>query len=531
MRYRMGQIRLDIEEIKGRAGLFLSLSSYESPSQLAQSEDQLLRSAIVRDLKKKHNLNRHSISEKDICPIEIIKKSLDARKKKDIHYVYSVDFETQLDLDLKESQGRQYVLPERGDQDKGTRPVIVGMGPCGIFAGLILAQAGYDPIIIERGQAVEDRSKKISQFWNEQKLDPESNPLFGEGGAGTFSDGKLTTGVKDPRIFKVLSSLVQAGAKEEILYLNKPHIGTDAFRGILKKLRRELLKLGAEIHFNSRLTGINLDSAGAVKGIEINGDRTIQTDRLVMATGHSARDVFELLNSLGADMEQKPFSIGARIIHPQAMVDRAQYGDAKLAKILGAAEYKLSGRARSGRGVYSFCMCPGGQVIMAASEEGGFTSNGMSNSRRDGQYANSALLVDVRTEDFASSHVLAGVDFQRKYERLAYQLASGYHFLESDWDGLESSKLARALPEYASQGMAQMRDEFERKLEGFGGEQARFAGPETRSSSPVRILRDRVSLQSNIKGLYPAGEGAGYAGGIMSAALDGIRVAETIIKG
>lgn len=527
--YRISQVRLEIEEIKGKGDYAISLENKRDKEAFLKKEEGLLRNAIVRDLRKARGLRKAGVSKSDIRDVKIIKRSLDARRKWDIHYVYTLAFESDLDLNLPEAKEREYksVNPQR--EFSLHKPVIVGMGPCGLFASLILAEAGYEPILIDRGEAVEKRTSKINKFWTKGILDEDSNVLFGEGGAGTFSDGKLTTGISDPRIFKVLKTLVDAGGPPDLLYANKPHIGTDVLRRILKNVRKSLVDMGVDIRFSSRMVKILTDSKGSVKGIELLDGSKIDTDTLVLATGHSARDVFRMVRDIGADIAPKAFSIGARIVHPQWLIDQAQYGAASLGNILGAAEYKLSARTATGRGCYSFCMCPGGKVILAASEPAGFTTNGMSNSRREGRYANSALLVDVDIDDFKSNDPLAGVEYQRKYERLAFEKAGGYKCLETDWEGLESSKLAGALPKYAIEGILDSKEKFNRKIAGFSGQEARFKGPETRSSSPVRIIRDRESLQSNIGGLYPAGEGAGYAGGIMSAAVDGIRIAEKII--
>ncbi len=479
----------------------------------------------------------------------IVKESIDARDKGDIRFVYTVDF------DVEQSQGARktrlkpdpkknlsiapdmsYKAPEPGVRELKHRPVIAGFGPCGIFCALILAQQGYRPIVLERGKCVSERAEDVQNFWNGGALNTESNVQFGEGGAGTFSDGKLTTGIKDPRIHKVLSEFVSAGAPEEILYKNKPHIGTDLLRDVVANIREEIIRLGGEIRFSSKLVGIDAPS-GKIRAVKVqevlNGESyMLETENLVLAIGHSARDTFRYAHELGIQMSAKPFSIGVRIEHPQKMVDEAQYGKTKG---LPPAEYKLSHRCENGRGVYTFCMCPGGEVIMSSSQDGGVVTNGMSNHKRDSGTANSGLLVDVRVSDFDGDDALAGVDFQEKYERLAYKNGGGrYAFPKTCWsnfrDGDEDAKaVIDSLPSFAVESIREAMPYLGRKLKGFDDDNAVMKAVETRSSSPVRFFRDD-NLQGSIKGLYPAGEGAGYAGGITSAACDGIKVAEKIIE-
>jgi len=480
---------------------------------------------------------------------KIVKESIDARDKGDIRFVYTVDF------DVEQSQGARktrlkpdpkknlsiapdmsYKAPEPGVRELKHRPVIAGFGPCGIFCALILAQQGYRPIVLERGKCVSERAEDVQNFWNGGALNTESNVQFGEGGAGTFSDGKLTTGIKDPRIHKVLSEFVSAGAPEEILYKNKPHIGTDLLRDVVANIREEIIRLGGEIRFSSKLVGIDAPS-GKIRAVKVqevlNGESyMLETENLVLAIGHSARDTFRYAHELGIQMSAKPFSIGVRIEHPQKMVDEAQYGKTKG---LPPAEYKLSHRCENGRGVYTFCMCPGGEVIMSSSQDGGVVTNGMSNHKRDSGTANSGLLVDVRVSDFDGDDALAGVDFQEKYERLAYKNGGGrYAFPKTCWsnfrDGDEDAKaVIDSLPSFAVESIREAMPYLGRKLKGFDDDNAVMKAVETRSSSPVRFFRDD-NLQGSIKGLYPAGEGAGYAGGITSAACDGIKVAEKIIE-
>ncbi|MCI2061215.1 MAG: NAD(FAD)-utilizing dehydrogenase [Eubacteriaceae bacterium] len=467
----------------------------------------------------------------DIISWNAVRRSVDARDKGDIRIVYSVDFETPSDsLDLAEAPDLTYrypVEPGTGERLLQKRPVIAGFGPCGMFCALILSQMGMAPIVIERGRPVDERTADIAKFWQSGELDPESNVQFGEGGAGTFSDGKLTTGIKDPRVRKVIEEFAAAGAPVDILIDAKPHIGTDILKNVVRTIRMKIIENGGEVRFSERLE--NIESAGNVlKGITLSGGETIETDDLVLALGHSARDTFSMLSGKGLEMMQKPFSIGVRIEHEQELINRAQYGDPKLAAKLGPADYKLNYHARSGRGVYTFCMCPGGNVIIASSEEGGVVTNGMSGSLRDGKYANSGLLVDVRPDDFASSDPLAGVEFQRKYERLAFRLGGGdYTPPEIIWKEFHGSPVEQSLPGFAADSLTEAMPFLGRKLRGFDSPYSRLIGVETRSSSPVRLLRDE-NMMTKIKGVYACGEGAGYAGGIVSAAADGIKAAEKI---
>jgi len=477
---------------------------------------------------------------------QIARKSLDARDKGDIRFVYTVDFAIEQEnktLNLPEAVSVVYQLPESGGKETSKRPVVCGFGPAGMFAGLILAQAGYKPLVIERGSAMEKRVADVEKFWKEGILNTASNVQFGEGGAGTFSDGKLTTGIKDTRIAKVLKELVEAGADEEILYLQKPHIGTDKLRNIVVRIREKITELGGKICFDTCLDRVIMED-NCIKGIEIiSYDQTgqiiskdsIETDTLILAIGHSARDTFRTLYAEGLEMTRKPFSIGVRAEHPQSMVNESQYGKNYPKDMLPPAEYKLSCKSSSGRGVYTFCMCPGGDVITASSQEGGIVTNGMSYSKRDGEFANSAVLVDVRTEDFPGESPLAGIDFQEKYERLAFENGgNSYKAPKCTWKQMrdgdpEGKKVEASLPDFAATAIKEAMPQFGRKLRGFDRDDTIFTAVESRSSSPVRIVRD-AELEASIKGIYPAGEGAGYAGGIVSAAVDGIRCAEALIK-
>lgn len=417
------------------------------------------------------------------------------------------------------------------------RPVIAGFGPAGMFAGLILAEAGFKPLIIERGEDVDSRVRTVEAFWKKGVLKSESNVQFGEGGAGTFSDGKLTTGIKDIRISKVMDEFIEAGADSSIKYKQKPHIGTDKLRGIVKNIRWKIESLGGEVRFNTKLEDIayaNESGIKELKGLYISkyGSRKfIETDCLILATGHSARDTFKMLHRHEIYMEQKAFSIGVRIEHPQEMINKAQYGKAELAEILGPADYKLNHKCENGRGVYTFCMCPGGEVIDSSSEAETAVTNGMSFSKRDGRFANSGLLVDVRPEDFASEDPLAGIEFQRKYEKLAYKMGGG-KLPTTDYGSFKREKndaVRQSLPPFASEAIIEALPFMGRKIRGFDSDDARLTAVETRSSSPVRIPRDEKG-QTDIRGIFPAGEGPGYAGGIMSAAVDGIKTAEKVIR-
>lgn len=498
-KYRINEIKLDLRE----------------------SEDKL-----VEKIAKKAR-----IKTSDIIAYELVRKSIDARKKSAIKFVYTIDFTCRKSLSLDPAPDRTYVWPQE-NLSRDEKIVIAGFGPAGIFAGLLLAQMGYRPLIIERGTDVDQRTRDVENFWAGGDFKAESNVQFGEGGAGTFSDGKLTTGISDPRIKKVLQELVNFGAPEEILYKHKPHIGTDLLKGVVKKIREEIIDLGGQVLFSTKLVDINLDEENKIRSIvvEKNGARTaMEVDRLIVAIGHSARDTFKMLYDRKLTMEQKHFSMGVRIEHEQELINAGQYGDPSLAEILGPAEYKLSTKTQAGRGVYSFCMCPGGQVILSSSAPGQVLTNGMSYHARDEKYANSGILVDVRKEDFPSDHPLAGCHLQETYERRAFDLMGGYKIVETTIGDFKGSALEKCLPDFVGQAILEALPVFGRKIAGFDHPQTILKGPETRSSSPVRLLRDE-NFQASIKNLYPAGEGAGYAGGIMSAAVDGLRVAEKIIS-
>ena len=504
----------------------------------------------------------------DVVSARIFRKSIDARDKADVHFVLTLDVDVErmparlpknAEI-LKDDAPEAPVMPA---PETRHRPIVAGMGPAGLFAALKLAQAGMRPLVIERGRDVDARARDVEAFWSGGKFDPRSNVQFGEGGAGTFSDGKLNSGIKDARCRQVLKTFCRMGAPEEILYQAKPHIGTDHLRAVVRNLRNEIIRLGGEVRFEAKLDGIEFGD-GRLAAAFIDGER-IEADQLILAIGHSARDTFEMLNDAGVFMEQKPFSIGARIEHKQRMVNRAQYGACADHPALGAADYKLSIHLPDGRAAYTFCMCPGGQVVAAASEEGGVAVNGMSLFARDGENANSALLVSVGPGDYGGDDPLAGVRFQRKWEEAAFRAGGGDYrapaqlcgdFLadratpaekgeaaangEAGSQGAKSvrpsyrpgvkwTNLASCLPEYVAQDMRQAILAFDRKLHGFADPNAVLTGVETRSSSPVRILRGQDFSSVTVHGLYPCGEGAGYAGGILSAAVDGLKCAEALI--
>ncbi|MBT3541381.1 MAG: FAD-binding protein [Opitutae bacterium] len=534
-----------------------------------------------------------SLQDVDLLNLHVFRRGYDARKKSNIHFIYTVDlqFSAEVDISFLISKCHLQITPDmeykpvfsaiEGNSYTNTpgykRPVVVGTGPCGLFAALTLAQLGLRPLVIERGKAVRERTKDTWGFWRKQIFNQESNVQFGEGGAGTFSDGKLWTQAKDRRHLgrKVMEEMVKGGAPEEILYVSKPHVGTFRLVKIVEYLRSEIERLGGEIRFSSRVENIVVE-AGGIRGLEtlnmISGERSeIDANQVVLAVGHSARDTFEMLHSRGVFVEPKPFSIGFRIEHPQGVIDRARFGNedrypmhpGKIVEHVGAADYKLVHHAKNERSVYSFCMCPGGTVVAATSEVGRVVTNGMSQYSRLERNANAGIVVGIEPEDFGADekNPLAGIGFQRNLESIAFQLGGENYFapgqLVGDFlAGRPSQKLGdvipsykpgvkltdltgnhapAVLPSYAIKAIQEALPEFGKQIEGFDRPDALLTGVETRTSAPIRIRRhvekDSMAFQSvNTTGLYPAGEGAGYAGGIMSAAIDGIKVAEALAK-
>lgn len=497
-----------------------------------------------------------------IKSFEISRESIDSRKKSDIKMIYSVDIELEsgeeeiaMKFPLNKVMFKErykYVLPENKRTSK-LRPVIVGFGPAGMLCALFLAKAGLRPIVLERGNDVETRQKDVTTFWTKRQLNTKSNVQFGEGGAGTFSDGKLTTGIKDSRCREVFNQLYIHGAPEEILYSARPHIGTDKLGGVVKNIREDIISLGGEVRFGCQMTDI-IYANGFVHGLTYtdanNSSFDIETDCIVLCIGHSARDTVEMLFNKGIKMEKKAFSVGTRIEHPQELINKAQYGSHWNDKRLGAADYKLSNHPLHGRGGYTFCMCPGGTVVAAASEENQMVVNGMSEYARDGENANSAILVGIEPTYFESEHPLSGIEFQRQIERAGFDFGGKDYTapaqLVGDFlNGRKSTKgsfvrptcptgvsftdIRNVLPKAVTDTIFDAIIAFDKKLHGFALPEAVLTFPESRSSSPVRILRDEY-FQTNIRGLYPCGEGAGYAGGIVSAAVDGIRCAEAVLS-
>jgi uncharacterized FAD-dependent dehydrogenase len=511
-------------------------------------------------------LKKLQIKPEELVSFSIFKRSYDARKKHDIHLVYIVDVDIEANLEAKLSDrfakdphvmptpDMSYhmvaqALPDFANSTK--RPIIIGMGPAGMFTGLMLAQMGFRPIILERGKPVRDRTVDTFNFWKKRaEFNPESNAQFGEGGAGTFSDGKLYSQVRDPQHYgrKVLTEFVKAGASPEILYINKPHIGTFKLVGIVQNIRATIESLGGEIRFQSRVTDIDIQE-GQVRGLTLASGEYLESDHVVLAVGHSARDTFQMLYDRGVYIEAKPFSIGFRIEHPQPIIDRARYGDFAGHKILGAADYKLVHHCQNGRSVYSFCMCPGGLVVAATSERGRVVTNGMSQYSRNERNANSGIVVGITPEIDYPDHPLAGIDLQRRLESHAFELGGGTYAAPAQLVGdflanrpsqtlgsvqpsyapnVQLGDLSSALPDYAIAAIREAIPAFNKQIKGFAMDDAMLTGVETRTSSPIRVKRDQNYQSLNTKGLFPAGEGAGYAGGILSAGIDGIKVAEAV---
>jgi uncharacterized FAD-dependent dehydrogenase len=526
---------------------------------LDHAEDAL-RAAICQRL---------GIAETELRGYSIFRRSVDARKKSAIALIYSVDVDVGVgneaallqrfkdDRHLLPTPDSTYRLVAQAPATLSSRPVVIGTGPCGLFAGLILAQMGFRPIILERGKAVRERTKDTWGLWRQGVLNPESNVQFGEGGAGTFSDGKLYSQIKDPQHHgrKVLEEFVKAGAPEEILYINKPHIGTFRLVSMVEKMRASIVELGGEVRFGSKVEQIEIErdasGQGVVRGVVLAAGERIAAEHVVLAVGHSARDTFQMLFDHGVHIEAKAFSIGVRIEHPQTLVDRARYGAAAGHPILGAADYKLVHHCTNGRSAYSFCMCPGGQVVAATSEPGRVVTNGMSQYSRAERNANSGLVVGITPEVDYPGHPLAGIEFQRQWESKAFEAGGGSYaapaqrvgdFLKgrpsaaqgavepSYTPGVHWTDLSLCLPPFVVTALREAIPAFEKQIRGFAMDDAVMTGVETRTSSPIRITRGQDFQSLNTRGLYPAGEGAGYAGGILSAGVDGIKVAEAVAR-
>ena len=528
-------------------------------------------------------LKKLVISKAELIDFTVFKRGYDARKKNKILLIYTLDVSTNIDEQLlekfssdqhvKPTPDMEYKFVAQAPEQLEQRPVVIGMGPCGLFVGLVLAQMGFNPIVLERGKEVRERTKDTFGFWRKKILNTESNVQFGEGGAGTFSDGKLYSQVKDPKHYsrKVLNEFVDAGAPEEILFVSKPHIGTFKLVTMVEKMRAKIFELGGEVRFEQRVEQIHFENdesiafeealegftAKQVTGLTLASGEHIVTNHIALAIGHSARDTFKMLHDEGVYIKAKPFSVGFRIEHEQSVIDEARFGDNAGNEILGAADYKLVHHASNGRSVYSFCMCPGGTVVAAASEEGRIVTNGMSQYSRHERNANSAIVVGIEPKDFTDGKsgadgddILAGIEFQRKLEEKAYRMGgsnydapvqlvgdflagrkTGEHgsVIPSYKPGVTYCDLSDALPDYAITAIREALPAFDKKIKGFSMNEATLTAVETRTSSPIQITRDKETLQSlNAKGLYPAGEGAGYAGGILSAGIDGIKIAEAM---
>lgn len=500
------------------------------------------------------------ISPNDLINYSIFKRSYDARKKEEIILVYILDIETTQEKKLLQcfkkdphvtvAPSMSYRQVAQAPVHLAMRPIVIGTGPCGMFAALMLAQMGFCPIVLERGKAVKERTADTFGFWRKKgDLNPESNAQFGEGGAGTFSDGKLYSQVRDSQHHgrKVLTELVNAGASPEILYVNKPHIGTFKLVGIVEKMRATIESLGGEIRFQNRVEDIHIEQ-GQVRGVTLASGEYIRSDHVILAVGHSARDTFQMLFDRGVYVEAKPFSIGFRVEHPQSLIDHSRFGEQAGHRLLGAADYKLVHHCSNGRSVYSFCMCPGGLVVAAASELGRLVTNGMSQYSRNERNANSAIVVGITPNDYPG-HPLAGIDFQRRLEERAFELGGGNYnapgqlvgdfiadrpskelgaIRPSYTPGVRLGDLSLSLPDYAIVAIREALSAFGKQIKGFAMHDAVLTGVETRTSSPIRIKRREDGQSLNTEGLYPAGEGAGYAGGILSAGIDGIKAAEAV---
>ncbi|NMG37077.1 hypothetical protein GRF61_21710 [Azoarcus sp. TTM-91] len=505
---------------------------------------------------------RLGVAAGDVQDFLVFKRSYDVRKKDAPSLIYTVDVTVRDEAallarhagerDIGPTPDTGYHFVGQAPEGFTNRPVVVGFGPCGIFAALVLAQMGFRPIVLERGKAVRERTQDTWGLWRKSTLNPESNVQFGEGGAGTFSDGKLYSQIKDPKHYgrKVLTEFVKAGAPEEILYISKPHIGTFRLVGMVEQMRAEIIALGGEIRFQQRVSDLLIEN-GHVRGLTLADGGELRCDHVVLALGHSARDTFEMLHARGVFMEAKPFSVGFRVEHPQSLIDKARFGRHAGNALLGAADYKLVHHAKNGRSVYSFCMCPGGTVVAATSEPKRVVTNGMSQYSRNERNANAGIVVGITPEDYPGSGPLAGITLQRELESHAYELGGGDYLapgqLVGDFiagrpsqqlgsvepsykPGVRLGSLATALPGYAIDAMREAFPAFDRQIKGFAMHDAVLTGVETRTSSPLRITRGADCQSLNVKGLFPAGEGAGYAGGILSAGVDGIRVAEAVAQ-
>jgi len=514
--------------------------------------ESMLRDAILKKL---------GIPTQHLHGYTIFRRSIDARRRNGITFIYTLDVNTPSEAEIltrlagdhnvKSAPDTRYRFIARAPSALKERPVVIGTGPCGLFAGLLLAQMGFRPILLERGKMVRERTADTFRFWRKRVFNPESNVQFGEGGAGTFSDGKLYTQIRDPRhlVRKVLTEFIAAGAPPEILYVSKPHIGTFKLVKVVEGLRKTIVSLGGEVLFQTRVRDIDLQD-GMVRSVILDGGRRIACNRVILAIGHSARDTFEMLADRGVTMTAKPFSVGFRIEHPQTLIDRIRYGRQAGHPLLGPADYKLVHHCQNGRSVYSFCMCPGGTVVAATSEPGCVVTNGMSQYARSERNANSAIVVSVTPEDYPGGP-LAGIDFQRRWERRAFVLGDECYNapaqLVSDFlagrpsialgtvkpsyrPDIRLTDLAASLPEYVIDALREAIPALDRKLKGFALADAVLTGVETRTSSPLRILRDADGQSMDVRGLFPAGEGAGYAGGIVSSAVDGIAAAEAVAR-
>ncbi|CAM3789974.1 NAD(P)/FAD-dependent oxidoreductase [Polynucleobacter brandtiae] len=511
-------------------------------------------------------LKRLNLSPQDLVRAEVFKRSYDARKNVALAFIYTVDLSVKNeelilkqfsnDIHVRPSPDTSYHFVANAAQvntqvasDHFQRPVVIGFGPCGIFAALILAQMGLKPIILERGKAVRERTQDTWGLWRKNVLNPESNVQFGEGGAGTFSDGKLYSQIKDSKFYgrKVIHEFIRAGAPEEIRYVAKPHIGTFRLVGVVEKMRKEIIELGGEVRFSQKVTGFDIENE-QIQGVRIEGHPDLKANHVIIALGHSARDTFHALHDAGVYMEAKPFSVGFRIEHPQSLIDKARLGPHAGNALIGAADYKLVYHAKNGRSVYSFCMCPGGTVVAAASEPNRVVTNGMSQYSRNERNANAGIVVGITPEDYPGGP-LAGIEFQRMLESKAYEMGGSTYeapgqlvgdflagrpstefgsVIPSYKPGVHLTDLVDSLPLYAIEAIREAIPAFEKQIKGFSLKDAVLTGVETRTSSPLRITRGANCQSLNIKGLYPAGEGAGYAGGILSAGVDGIKVAEAV---